>query len=118
MFTPKTKTFSRDTSTVWRYREESENFYMIFEKYIGQELCKMIYRCGEFSWDTEEEILSGPRVYMEEQGDQLLNDILDGNDPVFNTMLLHGYNEMETEQSILNRLQTDYAGWKGKRTLF
>jgi len=55
-------------------------------------------------------ILCGPRDYMEEQGNALLDKTLAGNDPIFN---LTKDQSPDVETAILVRLQTDYAGWLG-----
>jgi len=58
----------------------------------------------------EDGILCGPRDYMEEQGNALLDKTLAGNDPIFN---LTKDQSPDVETAILVRLQTDYAGWLG-----
>ena len=63
---------------------------------------------GDFT--LEDGILSGPRDYMEEQGDTLVDRILAEEDTIFN-MTNHQSPDIET--AILVRLQTDYAGWLG-----
>ncbi len=63
---------------------------------------------GQFS--MEEGILSGPRDYMEEQGNALVDRILAGEETVFN---LTAGESPDLETAILVRLQTDYAGWLG-----
>ncbi len=55
-------------------------------------------------------VLSGPRDYIEAQGNGLLDKILAGEDTIFN-MTAHQSPDIET--AILVRLQTDYAGWLG-----
>ncbi len=63
---------------------------------------------GQFT--CEDGILCGPRDYMEEQGNGLLDKILAGEDAIFN-MTKDQSSDIET--AILVRLQTDYAGWLG-----
>jgi hypothetical protein len=64
--------------------------------------------CGRFT--LEDGMLCGPRDYMEEQGNELLDRILAGEDTIFN-MISDQSPDIET--AILVRLQTDYAGWLG-----
>jgi hypothetical protein len=63
---------------------------------------------GRFTY--EDGILCGPRDYMEEQGNALLDTILAGEDTVFN---MTADQSPGIEMAILVRLQTDYAGWLG-----
>ena len=63
---------------------------------------------GHFT--LEEGILCGPKDYMENQGNMVLDKILTGEDPIFN-MTKDQSPDLET--AILVRLQTDYAGWLG-----
>lgn len=63
---------------------------------------------GHFT--LEEGILCGPRDYMEEQGNALLDQVLGGEDTVFD--MTKGQSP-DIELAILVRLQTDYAGWLG-----
>lgn len=63
---------------------------------------------GQFNYD--EGNLSGPRDYMEAQGNALLDQILAGEDTIFN---LTQDQSPDIETAILVRLQTDYAGWLG-----
>ena len=63
---------------------------------------------GRFTY--EEGLLLGPRDYMEDQGDTLLDQILAGEDTIFN---LTKDQSPDVETAILVRLQTDYAGWLG-----
>lgn len=65
---------------------------------------------GQFM--LEDNVLSGPREYMEDQGDKLVAQIVAGDDAIFN-LTMHQVPNMET--AILVRLQTDYAGWLGAR---
>ncbi len=68
---------------------------------------------GQFSLD-ENYILSGPTLYMNEQGNALTDQILAGMDTIYNTTR-HLSPNMET--AILVRLQTDYAGWLGMKQI-
>jgi hypothetical protein len=63
---------------------------------------------GHFT--LEDGLLCGPRDYMEEQGNALLDKILVGEDPIFN---MTKDQSPDIETAILVRLQTDYAGWLG-----
>ena len=63
---------------------------------------------GHFT--LEEGILCGPKDYMENQGNTLLDKILTGEDTIFN--MTKGQSP-DIETAILVRLQTDYAGWLG-----
>lgn len=65
---------------------------------------------GQFT--IEGDTLSGPKQYMEEQGDAKLALILKGEDTIFN-MTAHLSPDVET--AVLVRLQTDYAGWLGMK---
>jgi len=63
---------------------------------------------GHFT--LEEGILCGPKDYMENQGNTVLDKILAGEDPIFN---MTKDQSPDIETAILVRLQTDYAGWLG-----
>lgn len=67
---------------------------------------------GAFTIDNG--LLSGPALYMEEQGNSKLERILSGNDTVFNASVLHS---PDIETGILVAMQTDYAGWLGQQEL-
>ncbi len=64
--------------------------------------------CGQFS--IEEGVLTGPRKYMEEQGNALVDKIMAGEDMIFN---MTSGQSPDVEVAVLVRLQTDYAGWIG-----
>jgi hypothetical protein len=66
---------------------------------------------GRFTLDDDGG-LSGPKEYMEEQGNAKLDAILDGKDAIF---LATAHLSPDMETAILVALQTDYAGWKGVR---
>jgi hypothetical protein len=66
------------------------------------------------SFVIENGTLSGPAKYMREQGSQKLSEITAGEDVVFNASLLHS---PDVETGILVAMQTDYAGWLGKKEL-
>jgi len=55
-------------------------------------------------------ILSGPQDYMLARGNALVDQILAGEDPIYN---LTANRSPDVETAILVRLQTDYAGWLG-----
>ena len=63
---------------------------------------------GHFT--LEEGILCGPKDYLENQGNTLLDKILAGEDTIFN---MTKDQSPDIETAILVRLQTDYAGWLG-----
>jgi hypothetical protein len=63
---------------------------------------------GEFT--LNDGILSGPADYMREQGNALVDAMLDGKDLIFNTT---SHLSPTIEMAILIRLQTDHAGWVG-----
>ena len=63
---------------------------------------------GQFTY--EDGILCGPKQYVEEKGNALLDKILAGEDTIFNMTKAHS---PDVETAILVRLQTDYAGWLG-----
>ncbi len=78
--------------------------------------------CGRFTLEDsilsplKDRILCGPRDYMVEQGNALLDSILAGEDTIFNMTADHQGDlgqSPDVETSILVRLQTDYAGWVG-----
>lgn len=56
--------------------------------------------------------LSGPKQYMNEQGSAKLEHILAGEDVVFNTSLLYS---PDAATGLLVAMQTDYAGWLGRK---
>lgn len=64
-------------------------------------------------------VLSGPRAYMDDRGDEKLDAILDGRDVGFNAGLaaepLRRSTDEEIARRVLVHLQTDYAGWRGAR---
>ena len=68
---------------------------------------------GKFVYENGS--ISGPALYMEEQGNRRLGQILSGHDVVFN-MSAHLSPNIET--AILVLMQTDYAGWAGSRQFF
>lgn len=73
-----------------------------------------IKMCGRFT--LEGGILCGPRDYLEERGNALLDSILAGEDTSFNMTADHQGDlgqSPDVEIAILVRLQTDYAGWAG-----
>jgi len=63
---------------------------------------------GHFTY--EDGILLGPRDYVLEQGNALLEKILAGEDTIFN---MTKDQSPDVETAVLVRLQTDYAGWLG-----
>ena len=71
------------------------------EKTVGQFSCK-------------DGCISGPKQYMVEQGCALIEKIEAGQDLIFN-MTSHRSPDFIT--AILVRLQTDFAGWRGVKSL-
>lgn len=69
---------------------------------------------GRFSWDESTGTLSGPKDFMLEQGNELLDTILAGEDAVFN---MTAHLSPSTPVAVLVRLQTAFAGWLGARQL-
>ena len=65
---------------------------------------------GQFTY--EDGILCGPKEYVEEKGNSLLDRILAGEDTIFN---MTNDQSPDIETAILVRLQTDYAGWLGSK---
>ncbi len=70
-------------------------------------------KVGHFIYDNG--VVSGPAEYMREQGSAKLRDIEAGNSAVVNYGLMHGKGSVE--QLVLVALQTDYAGWRGTKSL-
>jgi len=67
---------------------------------------------GVFSVDKG--VLSGPAQYMKEQGREKLEKVLRGDDLVFNLSLTQS---PDIETGILVAMQTDYAGYLGRKEL-
>lgn len=67
-----------------------------------------------FSIDLVEGSFSGPKEYMNEQGNAKLDQILAGKCETFNATT-HLSPDLAT--AILVWMQTDYAGWLGTRQL-
>ncbi len=72
----------------------------------------MIATAGRFTIDDDS--ITGPGDYMQEQGNAKLDHILAGNDTAFN-MTCHLSPSIEI--AICVALQTDYAGWLGFRQM-
>lgn len=68
-------------------------------------------KAGRFEID-DNGVLSAPAAYMKEQGDELLANILNGQDAIFN---MTSHYSPTVEIAICVRLQTDYAGWVGMK---
>jgi len=73
---------------------------------------KEMMRAGEFTYENG--TLSGPKQYMEERGNERLEQILAGRCTSFN-MTCHL--SPSVEMAVLVSLQTDYAGWRGMQSL-
>ena len=69
---------------------------------------------SDFQWDESTARLCGPQQYMEERGNTLLHQILEGQDPGFIPVWRQSPNLIT---AMLTRLQTDYAGWRGMEDL-
>lgn len=67
---------------------------------------------GRFTYENGS--ISGPRQYMEEQGSALLSRIETGQEPTFNATCHLSPNIIT---AILVWLQTDFAGWLGRKEL-
>lgn len=67
-----------------------------------------------FSVDLAEGSFSGPKEYMNEQGNNRLDQILAGKSVAFNQTVHLSPN---LAIAILVHMQTDYAGWLGARQL-
>lgn len=65
---------------------------------------------GQF--EIEDGTLTGPKQYLEEQGDAKVARMLSGNDAGFNAMCM-ARPDADVEAIFLVALQTDYAGWLG-----
>lgn len=54
------------------------------------------------------------QTYMEEQGNALMRDIMDGHNPIFNATK----DKFDTPKKCLQQIvMDDYAGWLGMRQL-
>lgn len=74
----------------------------------------MATKIGEFIY--ADGVVTGPREYMLERGNARIEQILEGACPVFNAGVRFSA-ETGTVTLVLTSLQTDYAGWKGLRSL-
>jgi hypothetical protein len=63
-----------------------------------------------FKIDLTKGTFSGPKQYMEEQGNNRLDQILTGEHTLFNQM---SHLSPDPETAILVWMQTDYAEWLG-----
>lgn len=70
---------------------------------------------GEFQYNPQEHSITGPKQYLDEQGEALLRRITTGDDLIFN---ITAHLSPDAMTAILVRLQTDYAGWLGIKLLF
>lgn len=70
----------------------------------------MKHKVGQFTYDTETRVLTGPAAYMKDQGNAKLESILSGKSQAFN---LCAHRSPCVEVAVLVALQTDYAGWHG-----
>jgi len=71
-------------------------------------------KVGRFSWDAETGTLAGPKEFMLEEGNALLDKILNGEDQVFN---MTARLSTSIPVAVLVRLQTCLAAWLGEREL-
>lgn len=65
---------------------------------------------GEFSYSDETSAIEGPAEYLNTRGADLVDAIVNGKDAIFNASFRQSPDYM---MAVLNRLQDDYAGWKG-----
>jgi hypothetical protein len=79
----------------------------------AKEILMTTKRVGAFTFQNGS--IFGPAQYMKEQGNARLDRILAGQDTVFN---FSASRSPDIETAVLVALQTDYAGWKGLRSLF
>lgn len=68
---------------------------------------------GQFTYDTETDIVTGPAEYMKAQGNDRLDAIAKGTDPVFP---INARYAPDIVTAILVTIQTDYAAWHGMET--
>lgn len=69
-------------------------------------------KVGQFEY-IEGEGLYGPKEFMNQVGNTLLDNILAGKDQVFN---ICASKSPDVITAVLVRLQTEYAGWHGIRS--
>lgn len=74
-----------------------------------------VRQVGQFTFDPETSQLTGPALYLQEQGNARLASILAGADPGFKAICAHAPNPDDVVGLVLVTLQTDYAGWAGMR---
>jgi len=73
-------------------------------------------KVGAFTYEAGK--VSGPSEYMNEQGSAKLEEIQSGKSAVFNFGCTRCKGtEVELARLVLVTLQTDYAGWRGMKTL-
>jgi hypothetical protein len=70
--------------------------------------------CGRFTFDPATQMVEGPGEYMADQGNDLLDKIMAGQDSIF-SMTAHF--SPSAEMAVLVRLQTDFAGWHGVKQI-
>ncbi|HOT98779.1 MAG TPA: hypothetical protein PKZ83_16770 [bacterium] len=63
---------------------------------------------GRFTY--KDGCISGPKLYMEERGSKLIDEIQAGQDPIFKWTASQS---PDIVTAILVRLQNDFAGWHG-----
>lgn len=73
-----------------------------------------MFTVGEFEYHPEHHSIIGPKQYLDEQGEALLQRIAAGEDFIFN---LTAHQSPDAMTAVLVRLQTDYAGWLGAKQL-
>ena len=67
-------------------------------------------QAGRFRIDGD--VITGPKAYMEEKGNALLDEILAGKDTIFN---MTAHLSPSVEMAVCVRLQTDFAGYLGMK---
>ena len=70
---------------------------------------KIVAEAGRFTIN-ELDVLNGPKEYMEQQGNALVDKILAGEDQIFD---MTSHLSPTIQLAICVRLQTDFAGWLG-----
>lgn len=74
----------------------------------------MSTKVGEFTY--ADGVVSGPAEYMRERGNDRIERILAGTCSAFAAGVRFGAG-VDTATLVLTSLQTDYAGWKGLRSM-
>lgn len=67
-----------------------------------------------FKIDLTKNTFTGPKLYMQDQGNTTLDQIMTGKHSMFNQM---SHLSPDPETAILVWMQTDYAEWKGMQQI-